>query len=134
MPVKSLKGVQVLGRIKGFEGIYQEPPGWYASAGGLDGFRPASFHHSLDSALSSMSAMYSSPGAAGAASPAAEVPAEAEAEAAGVAGDKTVFVNRFDFHIVSPLVDGAVPASASQPGMPCGTLPRISVTFQNRYR
>ncbi len=107
MPVKTLKGVKVLGRIKGFEefllraekdrlermndknlfekylpyaialgvsdrwakafeGIYQEPPEWYASEGGLGAFRPAVFHHSLDSALSTMSgAMYSSPRSGG---------------------------------------------------------------------
>jgi hypothetical protein len=107
MPVKTLKGVKVLGRVKGFEeflmraekdrlermndgnlferylpyaialgvsdrwakafeGIYQEPPGWYGSEGGFGTFRPASFHRSLDSALSSMSgAMYSSPRSSG---------------------------------------------------------------------
>jgi uncharacterized membrane protein YgcG len=51
---------------KAFEGIYQEPPGWYVSGGGSGTFRPSSFHHSLDSALSSMSgAMYSSPRSGG---------------------------------------------------------------------
>ena len=49
-----------------FEGIYQETPGWYVSEGGVDAFRPAAFHHSLDTALSSMStAMYSSPRSGG---------------------------------------------------------------------
>jgi len=107
MPVKTLKGVKVLRKIKGFEefllraekdrlermndknlfekylpyaialgvsdrwakafeGITQEPPQWYVSPGGVDTFRPSSFHHSLDSALSSMSgAMYSSPRSSG---------------------------------------------------------------------
>jgi hypothetical protein len=107
MPVKTVKGVQVLGRIKGFEefllraekdrlermndenlfekylpyaialgvsdrwakafeGIYQQPPGWYTSGGGSGTFRPASFHRSLDSALTSMSgAMHSSPRSSG---------------------------------------------------------------------
>jgi uncharacterized membrane protein YgcG len=107
MPVKTLKGVKALGRIKGFEefllraekdrlermndknlfekylpyaialdvsdrwakafeGIYQEPPGWYVSRGGIDTFRPSAFHHSLDSALSTMSsAMHSSPRSSG---------------------------------------------------------------------
>jgi uncharacterized membrane protein YgcG len=107
MPVKTLKGVKALGRIKGFEefllraekdrlermndrnlfekylpyaialdvsdrwakafeGIYQEPPRWYVSRGGFDTFRPTSFHHSLDSALSTMSsAMHSSPRSSG---------------------------------------------------------------------
>jgi len=49
-----------------FEGIYQEPPGWYVSEGGAGTFRPSSFHHSLGNALSSMStAMYSSPRSGG---------------------------------------------------------------------
>jgi uncharacterized membrane protein len=107
MPVKTLKGVKALGRIKGFEefllraekdrlermndknlfekylpyaialdvsdrwakafeGIYQEPPRWYVSPGGVDTFRPSAFHHSLDSALSTMSsAMHSSPRSSG---------------------------------------------------------------------
>ena len=107
MPVKTLKGVKTLGRIKGFEefllraekdrierlndqnlfekylpyaialdvsdrwakafeGIYQEPPRWYVSQGGIDTFRPTTFHHSLDSALSTMSsAMHSSPRSSG---------------------------------------------------------------------
>jgi uncharacterized membrane protein len=107
MPVKTMKGVKALGRIKGFEefllraekdrlermndmnlfekylpyaialdvsdrwakafeGIYQEPPRWYVSQGGIDTFRPTAFHHSLDSALSTMSnAMHSSPRSSG---------------------------------------------------------------------
>lgn len=49
-----------------FVGIYQETPRWYVSEGGVDTFRPAAFHHSLDTALSSMStAMYSSPRSGG---------------------------------------------------------------------
>lgn len=51
---------------RSFEGIYQEPPGWFVSPGGIDAFRPSSFHHSLESALSSVStAMYSSPRSGG---------------------------------------------------------------------
>lgn len=51
---------------RAFEGIYQEPPRWYRSEGGVDTFRPTAFHHSLDTALSSMStAMYSSPRSGG---------------------------------------------------------------------
>jgi len=51
---------------KAFEGIRQEPPRWYVSRGGFDGFRPSAFHHSLDAALSSMSAaMHSSPRSGG---------------------------------------------------------------------
>jgi hypothetical protein len=107
MPVKTLKGVKVLGRIKGFEefllraekdrlermndknlfekflpyaialdvsdrwakafeGIYQEPPRWYSSHGGIDTFRPSHFQRSLGSALSTLSgAMYSSPRSSG---------------------------------------------------------------------
>ncbi|PWB61989.1 MAG: hypothetical protein C3F14_10700 [Deltaproteobacteria bacterium] len=107
MPVKTLRGVRALGRIKGFEefllraekdrlermndqnlfekylpyaialdvsdrwakafeGIYQEPPQWYVSPGGGGAFRPAAFHHSLDSALTTMSgAMQSSPRSSG---------------------------------------------------------------------
>jgi len=107
MPVKTIKGVKVLERIRGFEeflmraekdrlerindprlfekylpyaialgvsdrwakafeGIYQEPPAWYASEGGIARFRPASFHHSLDTALSTLSgAMYSAPRSSG---------------------------------------------------------------------
>ncbi|MBE0603582.1 MAG: DUF2207 domain-containing protein, partial [Deltaproteobacteria bacterium] len=85
MPVKTPKGVRLLGRVKGFEefllraekdrlermndknlfekylpyaialgvsdrwaesfeGIYQEPPDWYVSPGGIGSFRPASFN------------------------------------------------------------------------------------------
>ncbi|HZW36551.1 MAG: DUF2207 domain-containing protein [Deltaproteobacteria bacterium] len=51
---------------KAFEGIYQEPPQWYASQGGGGTFRPTAFHHSLDSALSTMSsAMQSAPRSSG---------------------------------------------------------------------
>jgi len=51
---------------KAFEGIEQEPPRWYVSHGGSGEFRPSAFHHSLDSALSSMSeAMQSSPRSGG---------------------------------------------------------------------
>ena len=49
-----------------FEGIYQEPPEWYVSPGGIGSFRPASFNRSLGTALSSMSsAMYASPRSGG---------------------------------------------------------------------
>jgi hypothetical protein len=49
-----------------FEGIYQESPGWYVSPRRMDAFRPSSFHHSMESALSSVSAaMYSSPRSSG---------------------------------------------------------------------
>jgi hypothetical protein len=107
MPVKTVKGVNTLGEIRGFEeflsrtekdrlermkdanlferclpyaialgvserwakafeGIRQEPPRWYVSPGGFDAFRPTSFHDSLDSALSSMTAaMQSSPRSGG---------------------------------------------------------------------
>jgi uncharacterized membrane protein YgcG len=51
---------------KAFEGVYQEAPRWYAPGGGIDTFRPAAFHHSLDSALSSMStAMVAAPRSSG---------------------------------------------------------------------
>ncbi|MBI5904815.1 MAG: DUF2207 domain-containing protein [Deltaproteobacteria bacterium] len=107
MPVKTVKGVRLLGRVRGFEeflsrtegdrlermkdanlferclpyaialgvserwakafeGIHQEPPRWYVSRHGFDAFHPAAFHHSLDSALSTMStAMHSSPRSSG---------------------------------------------------------------------
>lgn len=49
-----------------FEGIYQEAPGWYRSGSGFDTFHPSAFHHSLDSALSTMSgAMNSAPRSSG---------------------------------------------------------------------
>jgi hypothetical protein len=49
-----------------FEGIYQEPPGWYVSPRRIGAFRPSSFHQSLESALSSVStAMYSAPRSGG---------------------------------------------------------------------
>lgn len=51
---------------KAFEGIAQEPPRWYASGSGTGGFRPAVFHHSLDSALSGMAqAMTAAPRSSG---------------------------------------------------------------------
>jgi uncharacterized protein (TIGR04222 family) len=51
---------------KAFEGIYQDPPRWFQSGGGVDAFRPAAFHHSLDSALSTISgAMVSAPRSSG---------------------------------------------------------------------
>ena len=51
---------------KAFEGIQQEPPRWYVSRSGVGAFRPFAFHHSLDSALSSMTAaMHSSPRSGG---------------------------------------------------------------------
>lgn len=51
---------------KAFEGIQQEPPRWFVSHGGAGEFRPSAFHHSLDSALTSMSAaMQSSPRSGG---------------------------------------------------------------------
>jgi len=51
---------------KAFEGIQQEPPRWYVSHGGSGEFRPTAFHHSLDTALSSMAAaMQSSPRSSG---------------------------------------------------------------------
>lgn len=107
MPVKTMKGVKVLGRIKGFEefllraekdrlermadanlfekylpyaialgvsdrwakafeGIYQEAPRWYVGGDGATAFRPASFHRSLDSALSTLSgAMHAAPRSSG---------------------------------------------------------------------
>ncbi len=107
MPVKTLRGVRALERVKGFEeflmraekdrlerlndprlfekylpyaialgvsdrwakafeGIAQEPPRWYASGSGTGGFRPAVFHHSLDSALSGMAqAMTAAPRSSG---------------------------------------------------------------------
>ena len=51
---------------KAFEGIEQEPPRWYVSRGGVDTFHPPALHHSLDTALTSMSAaMQSSPRSSG---------------------------------------------------------------------
>ena len=52
---------------KAFEGIYQEPPDWYVSPGGMRTFNPVSFNHSLNSAMTTMSsAMYSAPRGSGA--------------------------------------------------------------------
>jgi uncharacterized membrane protein YgcG len=107
MPVKTLKGVKALEKIRGFEeflmraekdrlermndprlfekylpyaialgvtehwakafeGIYQEPPRWYTSESGVAPFHPSAFHHSLDSALSTMSsAMVAAPRSSG---------------------------------------------------------------------
>lgn len=107
MPVKTLKGVKIRGRIKGFEEfllraekdrlermndpnlfekylpyaialgvadrwakafeeIFQEPPRWYVSGNTADTFRPSTFHHSLGSALTTMTAaMTASPRSGG---------------------------------------------------------------------
>ena len=47
---------------KAFEGIYQEPPGWYVSPGGFRMFSPYAFTHSLNSVTSDLgSAMFSAP-------------------------------------------------------------------------
>jgi len=52
---------------KAFEGIYQEPPDWYVSPGGMRTFNPVGFNHSLNSVMSDMSsAMYSAPRGSGA--------------------------------------------------------------------
>ena len=49
-----------------FEGISQDHPEWYISGEGIGTFHPATFHHSLTSALSTMStAMTSSPRSSG---------------------------------------------------------------------
>jgi uncharacterized membrane protein YgcG len=49
-----------------FEGISQEPPRWYAGAGGPASFRPASFNRSLGAALSGISgAMHAAPRSGG---------------------------------------------------------------------
>jgi uncharacterized membrane protein len=51
---------------KAFEGIYQEPPQWYASHTGMRTFNPYVFSHSISSATSSLSsAMYSAPRGSG---------------------------------------------------------------------
>ncbi|MFB3885269.1 MAG: DUF2207 domain-containing protein [Thermodesulfobacteriota bacterium] len=51
---------------KAFEGIYQEPPNWYASPGGFGTFRPYDFSHSIDSVTSALgSAMFSAPRGSG---------------------------------------------------------------------
>jgi uncharacterized membrane protein len=49
-----------------FEGIYQEPPNWYVSPGGLRTFSPYAFSHSINSVSSSLgSAMFSAPRGSG---------------------------------------------------------------------
>jgi len=51
---------------KAFEGIYQEPPQWYASQTGMRIFNPYMFSRSLSSATSSLaSAMYAAPRGSG---------------------------------------------------------------------
>jgi uncharacterized membrane protein len=51
---------------KAFEGIFQEPPDWYASPGGFRTFTPYSFAHSFNSVTSSLgSAMVSAPRGSG---------------------------------------------------------------------
>jgi len=54
---------------KAFEGIYQEPPDWYVSPGGMTTFNPVGFNRSFHSAVSDMStAIYSAPRGSGAGS------------------------------------------------------------------
>jgi len=54
---------------KAFEGIYQEPPDWYVSPGGMRTFNPVGFNHSFNSAMSNLSsAIYSAPRGSGAGS------------------------------------------------------------------
>ena len=51
---------------KAFEGIYQEPPDWYASSGGFGTFSPYGFSHSISAVTSNLSsAMFSSPRGSG---------------------------------------------------------------------
>jgi len=51
---------------KAFEGIYQEPPDWYVSPGGMGTFNPVGFNRSFHSAVSDMSsAIYSAPRGSG---------------------------------------------------------------------
>ncbi|HMK49139.1 MAG TPA: DUF2207 domain-containing protein [Thermodesulfovibrionales bacterium] len=51
---------------KAFEGIYQEPPGWYSSPTGFRTFHPYSFSRSINAATSSLgSAMFSAPRGSG---------------------------------------------------------------------
>ena len=51
---------------KSFEGIYQEPPDWYVSSGGLGTFSPYGFSHSMDAVTSSLSsAVFSAPRGSG---------------------------------------------------------------------
>ena len=41
---------------RAFEGIYQEPPDWYSSPGGIHTFNTSSFSHSINQAASTMTA------------------------------------------------------------------------------
>ncbi|MBP2668992.1 MAG: conserved rane protein of unknown function [Deltaproteobacteria bacterium] len=51
---------------RAFDDIYQAPPRWYLPGSGAETFRPSVFHHSLDSALSTMSgAMVAAPRSSG---------------------------------------------------------------------
>lgn len=51
---------------KSFEGIYQDPPGWYVSPGGFRTFTPSAFTHSLNSVTSDLSSsMFSAPRGSG---------------------------------------------------------------------
>ncbi len=51
---------------KAFEGIYQEPPNWYVSPGGMRTFNAVGFNHSFHSAMSDLSsAIYSAPRGSG---------------------------------------------------------------------
>ena len=51
---------------KAFQGVYQEPPQWYASPGGFATFSPYGFTHSVNSMTSSLSsAMFSAPRGSG---------------------------------------------------------------------
>ncbi len=52
---------------KAFEGLYQEPPDWYVSPGGMRTFNPVGFNHSFNSAMTGISsAIYSAPRGSGA--------------------------------------------------------------------
>ncbi|GBE01524.1 hypothetical protein BMS3Bbin06_00326 [bacterium BMS3Bbin06] len=54
---------------KAFEGIYQEPPGWYVTPRGYVTFDTVSFNRSLETSLSSMGqAMFTAPRSSGAGS------------------------------------------------------------------
>jgi uncharacterized membrane protein len=51
---------------KAFEGIYQQPPEWYASPVGIRTFDPYTFSHSIQSVTSNLSsAMFSAPRGSG---------------------------------------------------------------------
>jgi len=51
---------------KAFEGIYQDPPNWYASPGGFRTFSPYGFSHSVNAVTSNLgSAMFSAPRGSG---------------------------------------------------------------------